>query len=54
MNELYSYYLNSNCVFVIYRQEKEDQILEPLSKILNEDDSLGERNDSIVDSYDKL
>ena len=28
--------------------------MEPISKIINEDDSLGERNDSIVESFEKL
>ena len=37
INELYSYYLNSNNVYIIYRQEKEDLVIQPISKIINED-----------------
>lgn len=40
VNELYSYYLNSKNVFIIYKGSVELSTLEQLSKIITEDDSL--------------
>ena len=51
INELYSYYLNSKHVFVIYRGVKDEPILEHFSKLVTEEDSL-DRNESLMESYE--